>query len=450
MTALEVVDVEHHEPDALLEAARALDLAGDRVLEAAAVGEAGEVVGDGLALDDLVQADVLERHGRLTDQVVEEVALLGRERLPARDRHDAADEARLAVAPQWMREGTRALRVGAVRIARAQNLGLGEQQGLHHAVQPNRPRRPPERSVLVAQTRAATGGADAVLGGVDDDVEQRVAVEVGGERLADPAHRDLEALLLRADLLEARFELLGHRVELLAEGGELVVAVDRDLGREVTGADALGGVEEVRDLALERARDQEREREREDEEADQDDRDELATVFDRVRSLLGRVQQRDAGADGAEPGRGEGRGAIAAVADLDVATLVGRRQLAHADAGDARGDDPAVAGDDGVLAGDRADQGDVVAGGLRRDLERAEVVAVGVLERDAGREDRERTAAVGERRAVGAVDGDPRELVEAAELDEALLDRGRILAADGGRRGRRRGCRCRSPASWPP
>jgi hypothetical protein len=111
------------------------------------------------------------------------------------------------------------------------------------------------------------------------------------------------------------------------------------------------------------------------------------------------VQRGDAGADGAEPGGGEGRGAIAAIADLDVATLVGRRQLAHADAGDARGDDPAVAGDDGVLAGDRADQGDVVAGGLRRDLERAEIVAVGVLERDAGREDRER-----ESREVGSVE----------------------------------------------
>ena len=65
-----------------------------------------------------------------------------------------------------------------------------------------------------------------------------------GERLADAAHRLLQARALLVELLEALLELARHLVELLAERGELVVALGRDLGAEVARAEAPRGLEE--------------------------------------------------------------------------------------------------------------------------------------------------------------------------------------------------------------
>ncbi len=53
-----------------------------------------------------------------------------------------------------------------------------------------------------ADRRAAGVGADAVDGGRDGDLEQRLAVEVRAERLADAAQRVLQARALQAQLLE--------------------------------------------------------------------------------------------------------------------------------------------------------------------------------------------------------------------------------------------------------
>src|SRR2546422_5318788 len=44
------------------------------------VRQAGEVIGDGLLGDQLVERDVLDRRGRLADQIAEDVALCGLER----------------------------------------------------------------------------------------------------------------------------------------------------------------------------------------------------------------------------------------------------------------------------------------------------------------------------------------------------------------------------------
>ncbi len=68
---LEVVEVEHHEPDGLGESPRALDLGLEHLVEAPVVEQPGEVVGHRLALDLLVQADVLDRHAGLASEVVE-------------------------------------------------------------------------------------------------------------------------------------------------------------------------------------------------------------------------------------------------------------------------------------------------------------------------------------------------------------------------------------------
>src|SRR5215217_4619173 len=87
--ALEVVDVEHDEPHLGAVALRPLDLLGDDLLEAAVVEEAGQLVRDRLALDGLVEVDVLHRHRGLVGQVGEELALARREAaVAAGDRDD--------------------------------------------------------------------------------------------------------------------------------------------------------------------------------------------------------------------------------------------------------------------------------------------------------------------------------------------------------------------------
>ena len=77
---------------------------------------------------------------------------------------------------------------------------------------------------------------DAVDGRLDHDLEQALAIEVGGEGLADAAHRVLQARALLVELLQALLQLARHLVELLAQRGELVVALGRDLDREVARA----------------------------------------------------------------------------------------------------------------------------------------------------------------------------------------------------------------------
>ncbi len=59
--ALEVVDVEQDERHLASQTQRAHDLLVEGSLGAASIGEAGEAVHESLALDDTVQARVIER-----------------------------------------------------------------------------------------------------------------------------------------------------------------------------------------------------------------------------------------------------------------------------------------------------------------------------------------------------------------------------------------------------
>ena len=127
--ALEVVDVEHDQPELLLEPAHALDLRGHDLLEAAVVEEAGELVRDRLALDRLVQADVLDRDRRLAREIGEELLLaLGEGAAGPRDR-DHADHAVVRVGGR-QRAGER-VRAGDLRLG---GRGVGHRGGLggHH------------------------------------------------------------------------------------------------------------------------------------------------------------------------------------------------------------------------------------------------------------------------------------------------------------------------------
>ena len=65
---LEVVDVEHHQRQLVTEALGARRLLRDQLAEAPLVGEPGELVGDRLLGDELVQIDVLDRDRRLADR----------------------------------------------------------------------------------------------------------------------------------------------------------------------------------------------------------------------------------------------------------------------------------------------------------------------------------------------------------------------------------------------
>ena len=269
LTQLEVVDVEQHEPERLLEAPGALDLGRHRLLEAAAVEQAGELVGDRLALDRLVQPDVLDRDRGLAGEVVEELALLGAERAAlARDGHDARDPRLVLVAPQRMRQGADVVDLRVARLAGLEDLRLG---GADRLVQPLRRRRViatcSSGSVSVGRTDARPASASTPSTAVaHDDLEQRLAVEVRRERLADRAHRGLQARALGAQVREAVLQLARHLVELDAERRELVVALGRHGRGEVAAADAAGRLQEAAHLALQRARDEQAERDRDEQE----------------------------------------------------------------------------------------------------------------------------------------------------------------------------------------
>ena len=71
------------------------------------VGEPGELVGDRLALHQLVQVDVLDRDRRLARQVREQLALVLRERpFPARHRDQAEDAVPTVRGPQRIGQRT--------------------------------------------------------------------------------------------------------------------------------------------------------------------------------------------------------------------------------------------------------------------------------------------------------------------------------------------------------
>jgi hypothetical protein len=166
-------------------------------------------------------------------------------------------------------------------------------------------------SRLVREARLAAARVERVHGGAHDDLEQRVAVEVRGERLADAAHRLLHAHTLLGQLRQALLELARHLVELLAQRRELVMAGGRDLRGEVAAPEPARRLQKAIDLALQRARDDHGEREGQDEEAEQDAAGEQATAPHIAGLLDRRVEHRDQDAAAPEARSLEGRRAEA-------------------------------------------------------------------------------------------------------------------------------------------
>ena len=83
--ALEVVEVGDHEGERRTEAERARQLAGERLLGGAAVGQPGEPVDERLALEDPVQTCVLERGDAMADEQRDRLDVLDRELGPEED-----------------------------------------------------------------------------------------------------------------------------------------------------------------------------------------------------------------------------------------------------------------------------------------------------------------------------------------------------------------------------
>ena len=329
---------------------RALDLGGQRLLEAAVVREAGELVGDRLALDGLVQLDVLDRHAGLGGEVVEELALARREgRLAAPDQHDALD---LSLAPRSGWPSALPASVGTSRGWPLATTSLSTSAMTSSSPAGRRCSRAPRAPAgLGAQRRAAAVGRHAVSRRPDEDLEQRVAVEVRRERLADAAQLVLQARALLVELDDLVLELARHRVELDAERGELVLALDRDLGGEVAAAQPLGGLQERGDPALQRPRHDRRERERQDEEPGQQRAGEQARVADRLVGLGLPGEERDARAGVAEPlVVVERRHAVLLAGDVDLADR--QRQRVARDAVDRRPERLVPGADHHVQPGD--------------------------------------------------------------------------------------------------
>ena len=107
-----------------------------------------------------------------------------------------------------------------------EGLALGGFHGRLEARAELAPARFPKRPALQRQrpTRLGLAGVDRLP---DGELHDPLAVEPGGERLADAADRLLQLVALALDLLDLGLELLRHAVELAPELGELVVARDR-------------------------------------------------------------------------------------------------------------------------------------------------------------------------------------------------------------------------------
>ena len=226
---LEVVEVEHHQPQVLVEALRPADLGVHDLLEAAMVEEAGQVVGDGLGGHQLVEVHVLQRNAGLAREIAEEVAL-GLGEGTAGPRHgDHPDHLVLSLRlDQRDRQRAAAVHGRLLGAPRAQGDRLGPVHGLGEIGQVPVRRPLVQPAVAAAQARPPAVGGQRVERGLDDDLQQSLAVEVGGERFADPPDRPLQANPLLAQLLEAGLELLGHLVELAAQGRAVTRVAGKD------------------------------------------------------------------------------------------------------------------------------------------------------------------------------------------------------------------------------
>src|SRR3954452_7757815 len=205
------------------------------------------------------------------------------------------------------------------------------------------------------------------------DLQQRVAVEFGCERLADTAHRALQPRALTAQVLQALGELARHLVELLAELGELVLAGRGDVGGEVAAAQAPRGLQEGADLRLQRARHRERGGQRQREEAREDERGLQARAAGVARALrLGR-DDHDLERGAAPVRRAPRDGALGLARHLDVLRLAPARRVGRLPAERARQHD-AVADEHDVGTRGAARAGGEAPGRRRRGLEHPEAL----------------------------------------------------------------------------
>ncbi len=210
-------------------------------------------------------------------------------------------------------------------LARAQRPRLRLVQRVGEAVDPADADALLQGSVAAGPHSGAPGlAADALHSGLHDELQERVAIEVGPDRLTEPAHRALHALALLRQVGEALLELQGHLVELLAQRGELVVAHRGHAGREVAAAQAASGVQQLHDLTAQRAGHREGEGHREHEEAGQDPAGDDAALHDPARRLGLRREDRHAYSRADHPGSAERRVAEVAAADRQLPALAQR------------------------------------------------------------------------------------------------------------------------------
>ena len=94
VVGLEVVDVQHQQAEALLEALRALDLTAEHLHEVAVVEHPRQPVGDGLLLDLLVELGVLHGDRHLAREHLQELEVLAVEGTDLAEGHHDAQPAR--------------------------------------------------------------------------------------------------------------------------------------------------------------------------------------------------------------------------------------------------------------------------------------------------------------------------------------------------------------------
>ena len=309
---LEVVEVDHHQAELLPEALGALDLGLEDLVEPAAVEEAGELVGHRLALDRLVQADVLDRHRRLADEVLEELALAVAERPPgAAHRRACRGRAgrRRCAGPARARGRRRdrlrpALRTPAPRTPR--RAGPRRSRPACPCARPA----PPASPLVNENARPPSAPTPSTA------VRTAISSRPSRSRLEakDSPIRRIELRSRRRSSSSSsrrRLELRRHLVELVAQRGELVAAHGRDARREVAACDAPRRAQETLEHPVEPARDEDRAGEGEEQEAGEDARGQALRGRDLRRRVAARIEHRELEAAAVEAGRRVRRDAVA-------------------------------------------------------------------------------------------------------------------------------------------
>ena len=193
----------------------------------------------------------------------------------------------------------------------------------------------------VDRQRAARVGLARLDRCAQRQVHHRLAVEPGREGVADTADRVLELRPLVLDLVDLARQLGGHRVELAAQGGELVSALHGHGLAEVAVGQAPRGLEELLDLVLQGTHHDDRGQQREDEERGQDRPDHQAPVVDGAAQAGPLLE--DADLDGRSQRVGKRREAAAVLATGDCHVAGPRDE--QAPLLERRGQQPASPGD---------------------------------------------------------------------------------------------------------